>query len=161
MLIGLLSDTHMPLRARVLPDEVFAAFEGVDLILHAGDLNTLDMLDPLAALAPVRAVHGNTDPWDVTHALPATLTLELAGLVVGLTHGHPGGPGATPDRAARTFPDADVVVFGHSHQPLIAQRGSQLLVNPGSPTDRRWAPQRSVARLWIGEGQARAELVLW
>lgn len=161
MVLGLLSDTHMPLRARCLPDELWRAFEGVDAILHAGDLNDLDMLDPLRATAPLHAVYGNTDPWDVTNVLPASLTLTCEGVTLGLTHGHLGSGVTTPERAARRFPEAQVVVFGHSHIPLIEQRGSQLLVNPGSPTDRRRMPTHSCAKLHLVDGRAWAELVVW
>jgi putative phosphoesterase len=161
MRIGVLSDTHMPYRARALPDQVFAAFDGVDLILHAGDLNTLWMLDPLRAVAPLHAVAGNTDPWEVVNALPQTVALELDGVTLGLTHGHHGTGATTPQRAASLFPEANVVVFGHSHIPLIERRGGQLLVNPGSPTDRRRAPRHSCAVLSIEKGEASAELVEW
>lgn len=161
MRIGVLSDTHMPSRARVLPHQLFTAFEGVELILHAGDLTTLDVLDPLRAIAPVEAVVGNTDPWDVAHRLPEQRLLELDGVSVGLVHGHVGPGRDTKERARRTFPDARVVVFGHSHWPLIVEEDGQLLLNPGSPTDRRTAPQHSCAILTIVDGRPAAELITW
>jgi len=161
MVIGVLSDTHMPHRARALPEALWRAFEGVDMILHAGDLNTLDMLDPLRALAPVHAVIGNTDPWDTADMLPRAVRLELDGVIVGLTHGHDGHGRTTVERAVSHFPDAGVVVFGHSHVPLIEQRGAVLLVNPGSPTDRRSQPRFSCARLTLDGGVAAAELITW
>jgi len=145
MRIGVLSDTHMPYRARVLPDELFAAFADVELILHAGDLNTLDMLDPLRALAPVEAVVGNTDPWEVAHRLPEQRLLDCAGVSIGLVHGHVGPGRDTAEKARRTFPTARVIVFGHSHRPVVVEVDGQLLLNPGSPTDRRAAPQHSCA----------------
>jgi hypothetical protein len=159
--IGLLSDTHMPARGLVLPEPVFAAFEGVSAILHAGDLNRLEMLDPLAALAAVHAVAGNTDGWDVKRVLSRQRTLSFDGLTVGLTHGDQGSGSSSLERALSHFPQADVVVFGHSHRPLIERRGRVLLINPGSPTDKRGLPTFSCAVLTITDGQATAELVTW
>ena len=161
MRIGILSDTHMPRRAKALPDELFAAFEGVELILHAGDLNTLEMLDPLKAIARVEAVIGNTDPWETCHKLPEQRLLTVEGVTIGLVHGHVGPGQDTPDRARRTFSEARVVVFGHSHRPLIRESDGQLLINPGSPTDRRTAPKHSCAILTIVDGQPSAELIDW
>lgn len=160
MIIGVLSDTHLTGR-RELPDEVFAAFDGVELILHAGDLNTLELLDVLRAIAPVQAVAGNTDPWDVAQALGERKTVEAGGLTIGLVHGHVGKGRTTPERARSWFPAAEVVVFGHSHQPLIERVGEQLLVNPGSPTDRRRSPHHSCAILTVIDGVAAARLVEW
>ncbi len=161
MVIGLLSDTHRHSQAHPLPDELFAAFDGVDAILHAGDLCSLDVLDVLRAYAPVHAVAGNSDPWEVSHALPAALRLEFDGLVVGLTHGHLGRGTTTAARALNRFPDAQVVVFGHSHIPVVQTHEQVLLVNPGSPTQRRSQPKHSVARLTIADGHAEAEIVSW
>jgi len=161
MRIGVLSDTHMPYRAKVLPDALFEAFEGVELVLHAGDLNSLEMLDPLKAIAPVEAVVGNTDPWEVAHRLPEQRLLEVEGVSIGLVHGHVGPGRDTMEKARRTFPDARVVVFGHSHRPVVVELGGQLVLNPGSPTDRRAAPQHSCAILTIVDGQPSAELITW
>ena len=161
MTIGVTSDTHWPSRGRSLPPQLLAAFAGVDLILHAGDLNLLAVLEPLRAIAPVQAVSGNTDPDEVTRVWPERLELELAGVSLGLVHGHAGEGRTTPERARSWFPAARVVVFGHSHQPLIAQVDGQWLVNPGSPTDRRRAPRHSCARLTLTAGEVAAELVEW
>ena len=161
MKIGLVSDTHMPSRAKALPAELMAALAGVELILHAGDLNTLAVLRELGELADVEAVAGNTDPWEVANLLGDRYQVELEGVSIGLTHGHLGRGTTTPDRAVSRFTGARVVVFGHSHRPRIEARGGVLLVNPGSPTDPRGAPQRTCAILTVECGQARAELVGW
>lgn len=161
MTIGVLADTHIPFRARRLPEPVFEAFRGVDLILHAGDLNVLAVLGELRGIAEVRAVVGNTDPWDVAQALPRTVCLEVDGVRIGLAHGHEGKGRSTPERAASWFPEAQVVVFGHSHRPLVTTVGERLLVNPGSPTDRRGAPAYSCALIRVANGQATAQLVEW
>lgn len=224
MRIGVISDTHVPVRARVLPGAVFEVLAGVDLILHAGDLVTLDVLDELAAIAPVMAVHGNVDRPEVIERLPAALRVEvgadgsvkvntqpgsggrwlaagslspvhgegesfgdlerkvpgeanlLAGapnsgtaasqpngkpLIIGLVHGHDGAGRTTPERAASHFPDAGVVVFGHSHQPMNEWRDGRLFFNPGSATDPRRAPWPSVGVIEVGRAvrAVRAEII--
>lgn len=150
--VGVISDTHIPRRARTLPDWVRRAFAGVDLILHAGDLTTLGVLDDLAAIASVEAVAGNVDAMGAAaRVLPAKKVVEVAGVRVGLVHGHEGPGGTTPERALAAFRDAGVrvVVFGHSHQPLNEVVDGVLLFNPGSATDPRWAGEPTVGLLTI------------
>jgi putative phosphoesterase len=155
-----LADTHIrPGRARRLPDAVYAELARCDLVLHAGDVVTHDLLDELAGFAPVHAVLGNNDG-DLIGVLPETLTLELAGVSVAMVH----ETGATKGRAARVqrrFPDAAVVVFGHSHLPLDEPGiEGQRLFNPGSPTERRRAPAHSFGRLHFDAGRiVRHEVV--
>src|SRR5580765_5754553 len=116
MLLGLVSDTHSLVRP-----EIFAAFAGVDLILHAGDVGGRSVLDELRALAPVKAVYGNTDvPGDSN--LQAALALTLEGLSIHVSHGHElGSP--TPEKLLTRY-RADVIVFGHTHKPLIERAGA-------------------------------------
>lgn len=147
MLVGLISDTHIPSRAEALPDFVAQAFRGVDLILHAGDINDMTVLRALNDIALTEAVAGNTDPAGLAAALGFQLELDLAGFRVGLTHGHLGRGRTTPERALNTFPGAQVVVFGHSHNPLVLNLNGVLLVNPGSPTDKRRQAQYSLGLL--------------
>jgi len=148
MRIGIISDTHIPSRARELPDFVAQTFAGVDLILHAGDVNDYSVLGALSAIAPTQAVAGNTDPPGVVESLGHELLLTLAGFRVGLTHGHLGRGRTTPDRAYNTFRNkADVIIFGHSHKPSQEMREGVLLLNPGSPTDKRRQPMHSLAIL--------------
>ena len=160
MRIGVLSDTHLPMRARSLPAILFEAFEGVEAILHAGDLACEEVLIELGALAPVYAVRGNVDPPELWSRLPLDRVLTFAGLKVGLTHGH-GTSGSTPERALRRFAADTVacVVFGHSHDPLCERRGDVLLFNPGSPTDRRRQPQHSYGILTIENGRIDGEII--
>jgi len=155
-----LADTHIrPGRGRRLPDAVYDELEHVDVILHAGDVVTRDLLDELAGFAPVRAVLGNNDH-DLVGVLPETLTLDLEGVAVTLVH----ETGATKGRAARVhrrFPDAQVVIYGHSHQP-VDEEGieGQRLFNPGSPTERRRAPVHTYGRLELEGGHVtRHEIV--
>lgn len=151
MRIGVISDTHIPRRRAELPPEVAAAFAGVELILHAGDINDWSVLRQLNAIAPTEAVAGNTDPMAMAEILGYRQELELAGFRIGLTHGHLGLGRTTPERARQSFRDVDVVVFGHSHQPYNRVQRGVLLLNPGSATDRRREPQCSVAVLSLDD----------
>lgn len=151
MLVGLVSDTHGLVRR-----EIFDAFSGVDLILHAGDVGGREVLDELRAIAGVQAVYGNTDAIGEP-GLAKSLRLELAGVTVHVSHGHElGSP--TPDGLAARY-DADVIVYGHTHKPLIERIGNRLVVNPGSAGPRRFDLKPSVARLTLENGRASADLV--
>jgi hypothetical protein len=148
-----LADTHIrPGRSRRLPDEVYAALEHTDVILHAGDVVTADLLHELSGFAPVHAVLGNNDH-ALAGALPETLEVELAGVRLALIHDS--GPTAGREgRMARRFPTADVVIFGHSHAPLVTTGlGGQLLFNPGSPTERRAQPRHTYGQLELSRGR--------
>lgn len=139
MRVGLISDTHGLLRA-----EVFEALAGVEHVLHAGDVGPASLLDELAALAPVTAVWGNTDGWDVRHRVPEVARLELAGVPVVVLHGMQlGAP--TPAKAAAAYPDAGLVVFGHSHRPGVETVGAVTAVNPGSAGPQRFRDPVTVA----------------
>ncbi len=151
--IGVISDTHIPSRATRIPEAALDLFADVDLILHAGDLSTLAALDPLQALAPVYAVHGNVESDETLAALPAKGEIEVGGCVIGMIHNL--GQRKTYAATARSeFPEARVVVFGHSHIPLVEETAGLLLLNPGSATDRRQQPTCTVAILTIGEDGA-------
>ena len=153
MLIGLISDTHNLLRP-----QVFGAFEGVGHIIHAGDVGDPDILDALRAIAPVTAVWGNTDSWEVVSVLPEIATVELEGLRITVLHGHRLGH-PTGDRLAEAYPDTDLVVFGHSHQPEISRRGKTMAVNPGSAGPGRFKLPVTVAIAEITDGSLTARLV--
>jgi uncharacterized protein len=156
-----LADTHVRAGAgpRRLPAGVYDALGDADLILHAGDVLTDDLLDELRAFAPVHAVLGNND-YGLAGLLPDTRVVDLDGIRVAMVH----DSGARAGRAARLhrrFPDADVVVFGHSHMPLN-ERGidGQLLFNPGSPTQRRMAPTHTIGILEATNGHlTRADIL--
>lgn len=160
MRIGLISDTHMPRKAKAIPEAVLAAFAGVDLILHAGDLVDPAVLEPLERIAPVIAIAGNNDPPEVETRWGKQRLLELEGFRLGLVHGHEGKGANTVERALSHFPDCDVVVFGHSHSAYNEWHGKRLAVNPGSPTDlRRWSSGYSYGILHLEAGQEpRAEI---
>lgn len=156
-----LADTHMPGRARRLPRQLVAELERADVILHAGDFATVETLEMLRQFAPVRGVHGNVDEPALRQLLPRRLRFELLGRWVGLVHGDsPSLP--TVQRAVAEFVDeeVDIIVFGHSHRPLLRQDGDTLLFNPGSPTDRRTEPRFSYGRISLGpNGRLIAEHV--
>ena len=158
MLVGVISDTHIPSRARAIPPRVLEVFHGVEAILHAGDVSVRPALDELRALAPVHAVAGNVDDGDLTATLPTELRLVLGGISIGMLHDS--GPSAgRRERLRQRFPGCRVVVFGHSHKPVIEDLDGLLLLNPGSACDPRRAKVPSVALLDLAGGQARAELI--
>jgi uncharacterized protein len=153
MRVAVLSDTHAPRHWKSCPPAVARRLRGTDLILHAGDVCTADVLDELAGFAPVRAVLGNNDGPDVADwGAPPTLRLDLAGLPVAMLHDS--GPATgRPARLCRLFPDARLVVFGHSHIPWNEMHDGQRSFNPGSPTDRRRQPQGTMGLLRIENGR--------
>jgi putative phosphoesterase len=146
-------DTHLgPRRRGPLPAALLAACARADRILHTGDVVDADVLDELGALAPLDGVAGNCDGWDVAVRVPAEQTVDLGGLRVALVH----DPGPERGRRARLharFPDARAVCFGHTHLPVCDDDDGLLLLNPGSPTERRRAPWHSYAELTIGPGE--------
>jgi putative phosphoesterase len=146
----------MPRRARALPENLLAHLERADLILHAGDLVDGDLLHELRAYAPVRAVRGNLDPPDLD--LPETLEFEFGGARVAMTHDS-GRKQGRRARLRRRFPDARVAVFGHSHIPFLEDEDGFMLLNPGSPTDRRRQPHYTFALLHAEEGKVWAEIL--
>jgi putative phosphoesterase len=147
-------DTHLgPRRRGPLPAALLAACAAADRILHTGDVIDPSLLDELAALAPLDGVAGNCDGWDVTARLPAEQTLEIGGTLIAMIH-DAGRREVRRELLRARFPAARVVCFGHSHLPVCDDRDGLLLLNPGSPTERRRAPWRSYAELTIGPGSA-------
>jgi hypothetical protein len=150
MKIGVLSDTHVPVAAPSLPPAVFEIFRGVDLILHAGDIVELSVLDELRAIAPVEAVAGNVDGPEVRLLLPARKVLSLGKFTVGLVHGKY-RLDVQHEMVRREFGAVDLIVYGHSHRPFWGTVADVLMLNPGSPTDCRHAPYHSVALLNVAD----------
>lgn len=152
MQIAVIADTHAPRFWKSMPAAVADQLRDVDAILHAGDVCTPGVLDELAAWAPVHVVLGNNDgPEVAAWGAPETLELVLDGLRVAMIH----DSGAKQGRARRMrsrFPEADLVVFGHSHIPWDTEEDGQRLFNPGSPTDKRRQPQCTMGRLDIRDG---------
>jgi putative phosphoesterase len=151
--VGIISDTHGLLRP-----QVFDVFAGVEHILHAGDIGNLDIVAELEAIAPVTAVWGNADDWEVRGRVPEVAEVELGGVRTVVVHGmQVGSP--TPERIAALHPGAGLVVFGHSHRPLIKQVGATLAVNPGSAGRRRFRDTVTVALAEIENGSISARLI--
>jgi uncharacterized protein len=147
--VVVLADTHAPRRWRACPPLVAAQLRQADLILHAGDVCTADVLAELAAYAPVRAVLGNNDGPDVAAwGAPPALELDLDGLPAAMIHDSGAAAGRLA-RLRRRFPGARLVVYGHSHIPLDQADDRLRIFNPGSPTDRRRQPRGTVGVLRI------------
>ncbi len=161
-----LADTHIKAAgagrsapARRLPPEVYAALRRADVILHAGDVVSHELLDELGAYAPVHAVLGNNDA-SLIGELPETLEVELEGVRIAMVHDS-GARAGRPARMKRRFPDAAIVVYGHSHLPDDSPgEGGQRLFNPGSPTERRRAPARTYGVLDLAGGRVRRHRIL-
>lgn len=150
--IGIIADTHIPKRAPSVPHAALRALDGADMIIHAGDATTLDVLDELSAVAPVHAVCGNMDAFRNDGVLPDKRILTIDKWRIAVTHGW--GPSlGLRRRVLKRFRDEKVhcIVFGHSHRPLITREKDILLINPGSPTDRLFSPYLSVATLTVGD----------
>lgn len=152
MRIVVLSDTHAPRRWKACPPQVAEQLRTADLILHAGDGCTAAVLDELSEYGPVRAVVGNNDGPDVASwgAEPA-LELDVDGLRVAMIHDSGQATGRLT-RLHRAFPDAKLVIFGHSHIPLDQADAAVRIFNPGSPTDRRRQPHGTVGVLHVESG---------
>jgi uncharacterized protein len=152
------SDTHVgPARRSKLPAALLEHAQAADAILHGGDLTDPEILLELGAYAPVSAVLGNCDP--LVPGLPERRVVELGGVAIGMVH-DPGPEQGRRERLRSWFPHCRVIVFGHTHMPVCDDERGLLLLNPGSPTERRRAPFRSLALLAIGaDGAVAAELV--
>jgi hypothetical protein len=159
--VVVLSDTHAPRRWKACPPKVAEYLRGAGLILHAGDVCTASVLAELAQYAPVRAVVGNNDGPDVAAwgATPvASLTIE--GLPVAMIHDS-GTRAGRLTRMRRMFPEATLVVFGHSHIPLDESAADGFrIINPGSPTDRRRMPDGTIGLLDVADGELRAATIV-
>lgn len=161
MLLGVLSDTHLDRLDGRLEALLHGPLGEAEAIVHAGDYVSADVVDYLDHVEPrpFYGVAGNMDPAPVAARLPAVRTFEIAGLRVGLTHGS-GAPAGVVNRiVARFDPLPDLLIFGHSHQPLVERMGSCLLLNPGSAFDRRHSPACTVALVETGSGKATARIV--
>ena len=152
MRVAILADTHLPRGARRLPDRCVKRLREAELVLHAGDFVTEEILAELEALGtPVAAVHGNVDSEALRRRLPTERTVETEGARIALVHD--GGPAAGRlARLRRRFPAADAVVFGHSHIPLHESADGFQIFNPGSPTDRRRQPRHTMGEATVEGG---------
>ena len=162
MLLAVISDTHLPRGARELPAACVERLRSADLVLHAGDLVAAEVLADLRALGrPVQGVHGNVDDDEVRRLLPSARMVTVAGARIAMIH-DAGAAAGRLARLQRRVPDADAVIFGHSHIPLHERdpaTGFQIF-NPGSPTDRRRQPTHTMGLAQIGDdGAVTFELI--
>jgi putative phosphoesterase len=155
--IGVLSDTHIPIAAREIPRKALALLNGVDLIAHAGDILQLTVLEELEELAEVKAVYGNMDTHSIREKLPEINTFEVQGFKIGIIHGS-GPPSGMESRIGKKFDKIDVIIYGHSHSPKNEIINGVLFFNPGSTTDRVFAPCNSFGILTIDK-EIRGEII--
>jgi len=154
--VGLISDTHVPVRAKCIPKMVFKVFENVDFIVHAGDLVQLAVIDELEQLAPVLAVHGNMDGPEVSGALPKLNSLKLSDWKIGVMHDPSTMFGMGKMREIARQNGFDVFVYGHTHNSSIKWEGKTLYINPGSPTN----PTSFISRPSVGLLKVTREAII-
>ena len=156
--VVVLADTHTRAMVRTLPFGAWPYIETADHILHAGDVVDPGLLDELKSFAPTTVVMGNCDAWDIREwGATDVAEIELGGVPIGIVHDSGLSKGRR-DRMRKLFPQARVVVFGHSHLPVNEDEDGLLLFNPGSPTWKRGAPFPSMGILWIDEGTVEGEI---
>jgi putative phosphoesterase len=159
VLIAVISDTHLPRGARRIPDACVERLAAADLILHAGDFAAAEVLDFLEEIGPpVAGVTGNVDSEALRRRLPIERVVDAGGARIGMVHDAGTAVGRL-ERMRRRFPDADAVVFGHSHIPLHEERDGFQIFNPGSPTDRRRQPRHTMGVARVESGRLAFELV--
>ncbi len=158
--VGVIADTHIPYFKK-LPDAIWQYFDGVELIIHAGDLSILSVIDELETLAPVVAVQGNIEYEEVVAKLPIKREVMVGHCRIGIVH-ILGDTRGRARLARHEFPTVRVVVYGHSHVPDNQEHDGQLLFNPGSATDRRRQPRCSIGLLHIDDTLqiVRGEIIL-
>lgn len=163
ILLGVVGDTHVsPTRRGRSLEPVIEFFRRMDvrLVLHAGDAGHTSLLERLEQVAPLVAVRGNADPLDLIETLPDRVWIEAGTRTLLLLHGHHGKTALKAARAAAA-PGIDLIVFGHSHKPLIEREGRTILFNPGSPTERRWNPHFGVGLIRVSDAELEPELILF
>ena len=153
MRIGVISDTHIPDRAKGIPQKILDAFKDVDMVIHAGDLVSPEALEQLKSVCPdVRAVYGNMDPLEVRKILPEKEIIRVGKYSIGLMHGY-GAPSSLIELMQKAFKDehVDLIIFGHSHAPTNELVGNTLFFNPGSATDKIFFPYNSFGIIEVND----------
>jgi hypothetical protein len=151
--VGVISDTHIPDRADQIPRGILEDFKHVDMIIHAGDLVDLSVLDKLKSICNnVKAVWGNMDPYEVRKKLPEKEVIKFANHKIGVMHGY-GPPEQLMEVMAKNFKDdgVDIIIFGHAHYAINKNKGNILYFNPGSPTDKIFSPYNSYGIIEIND----------
>lgn len=159
VIVAVIGDTHLPRGRRRLPAECVERMANAELIIHTGDFSTLGSYEDIAAIGPeLIAVHGNVDDAALRSMLPDRTLVEVADARIGLIH-DAGPRRGRLARMGREFPDADAVIFGHSHMPLLESEDGFQIFNPGSPTERRRAPARTMGIAEVERGAVRFQHV--
>jgi uncharacterized protein len=159
MRIAVIADTHMPRGRRALPAECLDRLHRAELILHAGDLTGLSFLNWLQDVGPpVAAVFGNADDPEVRSELPHERVVDAAGIRIGMVH-IPGPVAGRGERLIRRFPGCEAIVYGHTHAPSAERLDGVWLLNPGSPTERRRSPTRTMLELVVRGSRLSPRLI--
>lgn len=157
-LVAVISDTHLPRGSRALQQSCVERLQAADLLLHAGDVVAANVLEELEAYAPVAAVYGNMDQPDLRDSLPRERVVEVEDARIGMVH--IAGPRAGREtRLLAKFPGCDAIVYGHTHVPQVDRIDGVWILNPGSPTERRRSPARTMLVLDVQEKRLEPELV--
>ena|SRR5438552_2116112 len=160
MRIAVVADTHIPRGSRRLPDACVERLRAAELVLHAGDLTGAEFLGELRALGPpVAAVRGNMDEPSLRESLPETTVVDIGGGIrIGMVH-IPGPRAGREGLLTARFPGCSAVVYGHTHEPQVERHGAVWILNPGSPTERRRAPTRTMLELWTNRDELVPRLI--
>lgn len=158
--IGVLSDTHIPERAKILPKKILEEFAKVDLIIHAGDFADIEVLRQLEKISKVIAVAGNMDFLDIKHELKEKEIVQVEDVKIAIAHGF-GPPNQLVDLLKKTFKKdrPDAIIFGHSHSPMNELIDGILFFNPGSPTDKIFSPYNSYGILEINGKKITGKII--
>jgi putative phosphoesterase len=153
--IAVIGDTHLPRGSRRLPDDCVRRIRAADLVVHLGDFSTRAVYEEIAAIGPkLIAVHGNVDDDELTRLLPERTEVDAGGARLAVIH-NAGPARGRLTRMRKLFPDADAVLFGHSHMPLHEREAGFQIFNPGSPTERRRAPGHTMGMATVRDGKLR------
>ena len=160
MRVAVISDTHVPAACAKLPEKLTEQLEGCDLIIHAGDMTEDYVFDALKEIANIEAVSGNMDSLKIKKLLPERKILELEGFKIGVIHGF-GPPDNIINYVQEKFKDeeCDCIIYGHSHRPAIDKIGNTVYFNPGSPTEKVFAPYNSFGILEINDKELKPEII--
>lgn len=158
MRILVLADTHVPRTMPDLPQAVYDEIPHVDMIIHAGDFVEKDIFNKLKALKPIKAVYGNMDSTDIHHLISPKEVIQVGKFKIGIIHGH-GAPRDMIETVRGEFGDVDAIIFGHSHVPVNMVKNGVLFFNPGSPTDKIFAPSNSYGILEISDDKIEGKII--
>jgi putative phosphoesterase len=158
--IGVISDTHLKRPVESLYAIARKYFNNVDLIVHAGDMVTLDVLDCLAELGKeIQAVCGNMDPPEIQRSYPVSRTITIEECSIGIIHGW-GSPNGIRHRIRASFDNVDAIIYGHTHQAFSAMEAGIFFFNPGSPTDSRFTTSNSIGIIIIDGKKIKGEIII-